>query len=114
MKLDSIMTAYKVPGTAPIGYFEAVLAPDGWEHSRYVNESDSHLRPNEIEDFSGLVKSFFHECDTQSELRKFAKKHGTDIDAVTVGFRFDTALMVYIANLSGYALTIEPYRKSAG
>ena len=114
MKLIPILMKYKIPNAAPIGCFEAVLSPDGWEHSRYVNDSGGHLQPNEIEDFSNVVKGFFHECPEQSDLRKFAKKYGTDIDAVTIGFRFDTALMSYIATLSGYALSIEPYRKSAG
>lgn len=113
MKLDTVLTGYAVPETTPIGYFESVLSPSGWENTRYLNESGDHLQPKEVGEFTDLVKSFFRELSTQAELQKYCRKRGTDTDAVTVSFRFDCALMVYLVHVTGYSAVFVPYRKES-
>ena len=111
MKLDSVRVRYAQPNTAPIGYFEAGLSPDGWRDSRYVNETDKHLFASEITEFSSLVRSFMHELSTPNDLKKYFAKHGADTDAVTQSIRFDCALMTYLVHANGCAVTFLPYRK---
>ena len=111
MKLDTVRVGYAEPKTAPIGYFTAVLSPDGWTYSQYTNPGAEKLKPVEVEEFSGFVRSLMHELSSQKELNKYFKKHGADTDAVTLSVRFDCALMIYLAHVTGYAITIYPHRK---
>ena len=111
MNLDTVLVGYSVPTASPIGYFESILSPEGWENTRYVNDSSDHLSSNEIREFTDLVKSFYHDFPSQKELQKYCSKYGTDTDAVTFSFRYDCALMTYIAHVTGYSVTFVPYRK---
>ena len=77
----------------------------------YHPAKDVHLLSDEVAEFSNLVMSFFHECKTQNDLRKFCKKYGTDTDAVTSRFRFECALMSYCVHVTGYRAIFAPYRK---
>lgn len=111
MKLDTVRVGYAEPKTAPIGYFTAVLSPDGWTYSQYINPGAEKLKPVEVEEFSGFVRSLMHEFPSQKELDRYFKKHGVDTDAVTLSVRFDCALMTYVVHATGYAITIYPHRK---
>lgn len=111
MRVDTVRIGYSDMGTKPIGYFEASLSPDGWQNSRYVNNTDKHLFASEIAEFSDFVRSFMHDLPTQTELHKYATKHGADTDAVTRSFRFECALLVYLVHVTGYNVVFEPYRK---
>ena len=111
MKLETILAKYAEVSAPQVGAFEATLSPDGWEGARYENTSFLHLKSGEVSEFTSLANSFFHECKTQADLKKFLKKHGTEVDNVTVGLRFDCALMTYIVLVSGYSAVFMPYRK---
>jgi len=111
MKLETVLALYAEPQAQRTGCFEAILSPDGWENSAYRPENGTRLRSDEVAEFSNLVMSFFHECKTQNDLKKFCKKYGTDTDAVTSSFRFDCALMSYCVHVTGYSAVFVPYRK---
>lgn len=111
MKPESFLTEYSKPDGIQIGYFESTLSPDGWEETRYNHEPTETLRPYELGEFIDLVTSFFRDFKTQTELKKFCKKHGTPVDSVTTGFRFNCAMMDYTVLVTGYSAKFAPYRK---
>ncbi len=111
MKLETVRVKYAVPDGTQVGYFESVLSPDGWENTMYHPIDNAHLRPDEVAEFTDLVRSLFHECSTQKELSKFCVKYGTNTDAVTYSLRFDCALMSYCVHVTGYSAVFAPYRK---
>lgn len=109
MKLEPVECSFS--NRPQVGYFEATLSPDGWEQTKYTNDSGLHLRPREVEEFSQLVNSFFHECKTQSDLRKYVKKFGIPIDTVTAEIHYELRLLAYKVTVMGYQITIAPHRK---
>lgn len=113
MKIETVRVEYEQPKTAPIGCFTAVISPDGWTNSQYINTEAEKLKPVEVEEFSCFIRSMIHDIPSQKDLDKYFNKHGTDTDVVTLSIRFDCALMTYIVHATGYAITILPYRKES-
>ena len=111
MKPITTFVGYEIPNGTQVGYCEAVLSPDGWENAQYHSENNGHLLPDEILEFSRLVNGFFHDYNTQNELKIFCKKYGEPIDSVTYGFRFDCALMTYCLHVTGYSAVFACYRR---
>ena len=111
MKIESVVAKYAELSAPKVSTITAVLSPDGWDDARCESEPDSHLKSEEIVEFTDVVTSFFHSCGTQKELNKFIRKYGTKTDAVTSVIRVDMCLMTYIIRMIGYAVSIEAYRK---
>ena len=97
--------------TAQRGNFEAILSPDGWEYSQYTRLANVQLSPAEIEEAVKFVESFMRECKTQSDLSKYAKKYGQQIDHVTVEIGYDLRLLRCKVTISGYAVRFALFGK---
>lgn len=111
MNARSLCEVYAVPKSTPVGMFEAVLSPEGWQDSLYRPSAERRLAPDEIIEFMGVITQFFKECKTQSDFKKFCRKYGERVDSASCGFMFDCALMRYNIVATGYAVTVTAYRK---
>ena len=101
------------PDGDPVGCFSAILSFGGWENPEYhpVNANDMVKNPAEVLEFTKFIGSLFKELPTQDAFAKYVRKNGTHIDAVTQKLLYEAPLLDYVVTVSGYHVTIEPYRK---
>lgn len=111
MKLDAL--PFVQPGGNPAGCFSALLSFGGWENPEYcpVGKNDRLKNPAEILEFTKFIGGLFKELPTQDAFTKYVNKNSTRIDAVTRKLLYNAPLLDYVVTVSGYSVTIEPYRK---
>lgn len=106
---------YKKFERVPIGCFEANMGADGWEQTRYVNDTSSVLLSSEVGEFVKFAHSFFKECDCWAALQKFSKKYGEQIlndnyDQISA-INFVGKELDYTMHIVGTSINIFPYKK---
>lgn len=106
---------YRKQDAEPITWFMANCTPDGWTGAQWSRRIGERVYPDEIAEFSKVVKEIIKICPDFDAIRKYFGKHGKPIRHEgmdpTLAFIIDSRLMVYVAEATGPNFWIEAYRK---
>lgn len=101
--------------TEPVTWFLANVTPDGWKGVQHSRRMGEHLVPDEVAEFTKLVKEMIKLCPDFQDLIKYFRKHGRKIRSEgvdpTLAFLVDRPLMTYVVETTGPDFWIEAHRK---
>ena len=104
---------YRKLDTDPASWCMASVTPDGWCNAKTSGVIKERLKPEEIAEFTSVVKALVKLCPENISFVKYFRKYGKKIRHVgadpTLAFIIGGKLMTYILEGTGPELFIEAH-----
>ena len=105
---------YRKPKSDVSSWCVANITPDGWQNTRTSGIIKQRLIPDEIAEFTSVIKALVKLCPDNQAFVKYCRKYGKQIRCEgmdpTLAFIIGGKLMTYIVEGTGPSLWIEAHR----